>query len=509
MSTPSETMFTATIQRSRPAPNARSLAAARASVCTTTTGERPVISLSTSATRRAWPPSAVTTRPPASRCPVARADLAEALVGGAQDPRQPVGELGGDRRAVAAAGLAAAQLAVGEGRLDDLVARLPGQHAVVGDEDDRAADPVAYRVGVRVAHVGQAHAAGVVAHAGDRAAVGPEGRAGQQQPARRGGERLREALAPSELVAEVVRLVGDDQRARAALRCPALGRGGDARVRRGDAVEVARRVQLLGVGRELDAEAPGDLGPLARQRRRRADDVDPGHDARVEQLAGEREAWDRLAGAGRGGQQERALVPLGQALEGALLPLPQDGQRTAGGAAATNTSGAVCGTRRTDRGSPANARRHGTCRGARGERPSFGQLSTRAGREAGALMFASERFRATLAASPDVRDRLDLDEHPRVDERGDRHHRRDRRVVGEALAVDAADLLGTAHVGDEHPRPHDLVHPRARQRQRRLDAVEHERRLGGGVADPVHDAVLVDRGRPRHEHDVARPHRRE
>ena len=43
---------------------------------------------------------------PASVLVPARTDLGQPLVGRAQDARQPVGELGGDRRAVAAAGLA-------------------------------------------------------------------------------------------------------------------------------------------------------------------------------------------------------------------------------------------------------------------------------------------------------------------------------------------------------------------------------------------------------------------
>ena len=72
MSTPSETMFTATIQGSREDVNAASFSAARASVCRTTTGGAPVMARSTFATARACSPSAATTSPPASRCPPAR-----------------------------------------------------------------------------------------------------------------------------------------------------------------------------------------------------------------------------------------------------------------------------------------------------------------------------------------------------------------------------------------------------------------------------------------------------
>ena len=69
MSTPSETMFTATIHGSREHVNAASFSAARASVWRTTTGGAPVMARSTFATARACSPSAATTSPPASRWP--------------------------------------------------------------------------------------------------------------------------------------------------------------------------------------------------------------------------------------------------------------------------------------------------------------------------------------------------------------------------------------------------------------------------------------------------------
>ena len=356
MSTPSETMFTATIQRSRPLPNARSFCAARASVWTTTTGDLPVISLSVAATRRAWPLSAVMTSPPASRWPPARTS-SSLLVRGVQDPRQPVGELRRDRGAVAAAGLARRQDVV-EGGLDDVVAGLPRQRPVVGDERDRPADAVAHGLGVAVADVRHGDAA-VVAHARDRGLVGAKRRPRQQQPAIGGRERAREALAPRELVAHVVALVGDDERALAALRRPALRRLRDARVRRDDAVEVARRRQLVGVGRELDAEAPGGLGPLARQRRRRADDVNALDDARPQQRPGVHERRDRLARAGRGGQQERALVPVGHLLQGGRLPRPEGQRGARQGLSRRRSRAAQCGLRagRTDVGDRPRSRR--------------------------------------------------------------------------------------------------------------------------------------------------------
>jgi hypothetical protein len=115
----------------------------------------------------------------------------------------------------------------------------------------------------------------VVAHARDRALVGAKRRAGEQQPAPRGTERARESLAPGKLLAQMVRLVGDDQGMLAALLCPARGRRGRPRVGRDDAVEVARRAQLHSIGDELDTQARRRFGPLACQRRRRADDVHP------------------------------------------------------------------------------------------------------------------------------------------------------------------------------------------------------------------------------------------
>ena len=74
--------------------------------------------------------------------------------------------------------------------------------------------------------------------------------------------------------------------------------------------------------------------------------------------------------------------------------------------------------------------------------------------------------------------------------------------LAEALAVDATDLLGAADVRDEHPRLHDVLKRSAGRRQRRLDAVEHERRLRGRVADAAHDPPSTTRSpsrtAPRH-----------
>ena len=322
MSTPSETMFTATIHGSRERRKASSFLCASTSVCRTTVGDAPVISLSAPATARACSESAVTTRPPASRCPP-DADLEQLRVRGAEDPREAVGQLGRDRRPVAAAGLARGEH-LAERRLDDVVAALPLQRPVVGDERDAAADPVAHRVRVRVGDVGHGDAV-VVADARDRRLVGPERRAGQQQPALGLPEGDAEALAPREVLAEVVGLVGDHERPRAAgLRVLRRGHR-HARVRERDALEVAGRAQAVRVGEQVQAEPRRRLGPLARQRRRRADHRDAARAAGPELLLGEHQRRVRLARAGRRRDEERALLPARHAVESQALPGAEGG----------------------------------------------------------------------------------------------------------------------------------------------------------------------------------------
>ena len=103
MSTPSETMLTATIHGSRELREVGELLrAARVSVCRTMTGARPVTPRAAAwRSARACVGSAAITRPPASRCPPARS-ARELGVGLREDPRQAVGQLGRDRRPVAA-----------------------------------------------------------------------------------------------------------------------------------------------------------------------------------------------------------------------------------------------------------------------------------------------------------------------------------------------------------------------------------------------------------------------
>ena len=139
----------------------------------------------------------------------------------------------------------------------------------------------------------------------------------------RGGERLGEADAPGEVLAEVVGLVGDHQRALTCAARPRPRRVGDPRVGDDDTVEAARRARRVGVGRELEPERVRRPRPLARQRRRRAGDHDPVDRPRRELAARELERRARLAGARRGRDQERARVPLVHRRERALLPAAQ------------------------------------------------------------------------------------------------------------------------------------------------------------------------------------------
>ena len=306
MSTPSLTMLTATSQRSAERVKACSFSAARASVCSTTVGGRPVMARSALATARACSPSAATTSPPASRWPPART-CSRRSCAAARMRGRPSAQLERDRRAVAPARLARGH-GIGERGLDELLAAAPLQHAVVGDEGDRAADAVAHRVGIAVGDVGRGDPV-VVAHARDRALIRAEGRAREQQPARGRPERVREALAPREFFAEMVGLVGDDERRAAALARPPLGHARHSRVGDRHAAEVARRAQLRRVGHEMDPHPRGGTRPLARERRGRADDGDAPDGAALQLLARVLQRRARLARARRGRDQERPLRP--------------------------------------------------------------------------------------------------------------------------------------------------------------------------------------------------------
>ncbi len=253
----------------------------------------------------------------------ALAQLVKSLMCLAEDPRQAIGQLDGDRRAIAPARLTAGQL-VRERRLDDVIAAAPLKAPVVRDERHRPADAVSHGVGIRVRHVGLGYAVGVVANARNRALVGAERSAGQQQPAV--ADRTEgpfEARTPGELVAEVMGLVGDHERvARHAAR-PASSGLRDARIGDGDPVEVVRGPWVLGVGLKVQAERRRDARPLARQGRGRADRDDTANRSARELLASELESGPRLAGARGRRDQEGPRIPRAHRHERPLLPAPQ------------------------------------------------------------------------------------------------------------------------------------------------------------------------------------------
>ena len=140
-------------------------------------------------------------------------------VGFAQDPRQPVGKLGRDRRAIPAAGLARAQGSL-KARLDHLIATSPRQRPVISDKAHRPADPIQYGIRVGVGDIRLREPAGVVANTGDRGRVGAKWRPRQQQPPLAATKHPRERLPPRELLPQVVRFIGDHQHPTRSLRAP-------------------------------------------------------------------------------------------------------------------------------------------------------------------------------------------------------------------------------------------------------------------------------------------------
>ena len=225
MSTPSETMFTATIHGSLERVNSASLAAARGSACRTTTGLRPVASLSSAAIRRACAESAAITSPPASAMARAARSSRRRASASRRMRGRPSGQLGGDRGPVATARLAAGEHGVEPG-LDHVVAAAPGERAVVGDERHRPAHPVAHRLGVGVGDIG----------------LGQPGRGRSGRPGsarRRSGTACRRAAASG-------RWRGTPGRRTRPRRDPRRG-GGPRRRRPASPAPIAR------------AQAPGDL----------------------------------------------------------------------------------------------------------------------------------------------------------------------------------------------------------------------------------------------------------
>ncbi len=210
-------MLTATIQRPRAPAKLRRRSWAPASWCRTTVGDSPQMLASDPATTRAWSLLEATTRPPASGWPAARTRVS-CSIGLAEDPRQPLGKVGRDRGPVAPAPLAGREILV-EGALDRLLAALPDQRAVEGDEDHPPAGAVADRLGVGVGDVGDGEPVAVVGDARDRRVVAAKRRPREQQGAPGRSQGPGEARSPGELVTEVVDLVGDHERPRRAVAC--------------------------------------------------------------------------------------------------------------------------------------------------------------------------------------------------------------------------------------------------------------------------------------------------
>ena len=184
-------------------------------------------------------------------------------VGLPQDPRQALGQLGRDRGPVAPARLTRRQHGV-EAGLDHIVARSPRQRPVVGDEPDRTADAVAHGLGVGERDIGLRDPVGVVADARDRRRVRAKRRA-EAAAADRWRRRGRERVAPGQVLAEVMGLVGDHDRVARERTRPALGRLGDPRVRDRDPVEPGRGPRRVVVGSEVEPEAVGGARPLPRR----------------------------------------------------------------------------------------------------------------------------------------------------------------------------------------------------------------------------------------------------
>ena len=189
--------------------------------------------------------------------------------------------------------------------------------AVVGQEGDRPADPVAERLRVAVDVVGAADAVLVVGDPGDRRVVGAERRAGEQQPEAGAVEGAAGAQAPGGLVAHVVGLVGDQQ-GRPAGGGVAVGvrPGGDRLVGDGDAVEVGRLgpVGVRPVRLEVDPVAGRVGGPLAADVGGRPDDDDardePGDSASGGRCGGRRSSSRPPASPRRGSSRRRAPARL-------------------------------------------------------------------------------------------------------------------------------------------------------------------------------------------------------
>ncbi len=254
----------------------------------------------------------------------AGAHAGQPRVGIAQDAGDPVAA-GVERRAQPARGLVGGQrdreVGVAPAALAD-----PLHVAVVGVERDRAADAVEQRVGVAVGVVGARDALVVVAHPRDRRVVGAKRRAGEQQAEAGAGERVDGRPPPRRVLAEVVGLVGDQQRRHLGAAAPVRRRaGGDGLVGDGDAAAIGR----LGprgvgpVGLEVEPVAGGVGRPLAADVGGRRDDDDAADPPLGEHAMGDVEPERGLPGGRRGGREEAVGAMGEEGVGGGALPRAQ------------------------------------------------------------------------------------------------------------------------------------------------------------------------------------------
>ncbi len=173
----------------------------------------------------------------------------------------------------------------------------------------------------------------LVAHVGDPGVVGAERGAGDAEPAVGMREGVDDAGTPAHLVAGVVDLVEDHQRA------GVLGAGGvqtrflgDLGVTHDAAVGVGG--QPLGVGgvAQVESQCLGGLDPLGAQMVGGTHHDDPVDDVVLPQVGGDRQGEGGLAGAGSGALQPVGGVGGDVPVERLALPGPQpDGHpRTVG-----------------------------------------------------------------------------------------------------------------------------------------------------------------------------------
>ena len=319
MSTPSETMLTATIQGSRERVNATSFSR-RPRLGVQHDQRRPAGALAQQRGDPARVRGVGRDHQAAGVAVAVRRAPPQLGVGLAQDPRQAVGQLGRDRRPVAAAGLARAQHGL-EARLDHVVAAAPRQRPVVGDEADRPADPVA-RPPRRRCRSGRARRARPrrsrtpgIAAASERNGV-PDSSSHRGTPPNAVANPSPHASSSPRWWASSA-TTSDDDRQRSG---PPPRRLGDPGVGDRDAVKALRRPRRVAVRRELDPERARGARPLTGQRRRRARD-DHGLDRAGGELgAGKLERRARLARSRRGRQQKCALRPVGHSLQRLGLP---------------------------------------------------------------------------------------------------------------------------------------------------------------------------------------------